>query len=166
MIQELFIHLPANVWGLFLLSLIFVLGLFLLFKIKKTEWVLYLLAIWLPLESLVLRYTPIDYYAYVKYFPEVLLYGLFIFAWGYFINKEKKFLTSNVLNKWFLGFIIVGVVSLVLNWYSPFVWVLGLRQVLRFVSVLFLMLFLQYDLVVLKKILWLALSMFLLEAVL
>jgi len=166
MLNEILPFLPANIWGWFLLLLIFILGLIALFKIKKTEYIIYGLLIWLPLESLVLRYTPIDYYSYVKYLPEVLLYSVVFGAWLKYVKETGRLLPKLIINKWLIGLLISALISLLLNWYSPVIWLLGLRQLLRFVSVLFLILFLNYPRETLQKFLKLGLVMMTLEMVL
>lgn len=144
-------YLPANIWVLFLLFLVFVSGLLLFFQLRKTQIIIYLLLIWLPLESLVLRWTPVEYYGYIKYCPEVLLYGVFLIAWWRYWRRTGRILPALPLNKWLLGFLAVAIISLIANWYSPAVWLLGLRQLLRFVLLIFLVFFVAYPPEVRKK---------------
>ncbi len=162
--QNILIYLPTNSIFLMLLGLVTVFALIWCFWTKKSHFILYGLLIWLPFESLVLRYTPVDYYSYVKYTPEVLLYLLFFGAWIAYAYKYKKFIPQNPLTKWFLAYIIAALFSLILNYYSSFIWVLGLRQVLRFALVIFVLLFANYSKSIQKNFVYLAVSMFVIQA--
>ena len=163
MLETILVYLPNNFIGFFLLLSAFILGLVLTFAIKKSEWIIYGLLVWFPLESLVLMYTPIRYFAYVKYIPEVIMYGLVVGAFIYFLKKKGRILPRQPLNKWIIGFVIVGIISLVLNWYSTWIWALGMRHLLRFVFMLFVILWMGYDKHVLKKILIFGAAMISLE---
>ena len=159
----------AYIWpsylSLFFLIIIFLLGLWLVFRLEKSELFLYLLLIWFPLESLILRYTPIDYFVYVKYIPELLLYGVFFAGWIFFVKRTGRLIPyRNPIFKWIILFIIVASISLFINQYHPLVWALGLRQLLRFVLVFFVIIFMDYSKSSIKKILWFGLFMLLLEA--
>ncbi|MBT3816758.1 MAG: hypothetical protein HOE80_02835 [Candidatus Magasanikbacteria bacterium] len=164
--QSLLAYLPTNIIMLTLLGLVFILGLLFLFSIKKTQWIIYGLIIWFPFESLILRYTPLDYYAYVKYLPEIILYSLTFFSWILYIKNTKKILPKNPLSKWFILYILITVISLILNQYSPFIWLLGLRQTLRFGLVFFVILFCLYEKKILKTFIVLGFSMIIAQAVL
>lgn len=152
MLSYFLVNSPVDLWGLFLIILVFIFGFRLLFALKKTEWLIYFLLVWLPLESLVLRYTPIAYYSGIKYFSEVLIYGLFFFAWRYYFKETKQFWPRLPINKWLLVFVGVGVISLLFNWYSPMIWLLGLRQFLRFVLLVFIIKFLNYEEKIVKRV--------------
>jgi O-antigen ligase len=164
--EILFAFLPINILSFCLIAIIGILGLIFLFQIKNTQWVIYFLLIWFPFESLVLRYTPIDYYAYVKYFPEVLLYSLAIAAWVYFMSKSHSIIPKNSLTKWFVAYLVVAIISLAINRYSPVIWILGLRQLFRFALVFFIVLFCQYDRQTLYRFVWIGGGMILIQAIL
>jgi len=155
-----------SLFALGLLGLIFVLALVFIFQIKKSHWIIYALLVWFPLENLILLYTPVNYYAYVKYFPELLLYAAAFLSWFYYMNREKKFFVKNPLNRWFIVYLLITTMSLILNWYSPSVWILGLRQLLRFVAVFFMVLFEGYNLATIKKLVIVGVVMIFLEAIL
>lgn len=90
MMSLILAYLPANFFSLFLAGLILILAVVLLLKMKKMEYLLVILLLWFPFESIVLRFTPINYYAYVKYFPELVLYLAFLLSWLQFLFKEKN----------------------------------------------------------------------------
>src|SRR3989339_65382 len=165
MIDTMLAYLPNNFIGLFLLCCIFVLGFLFTFTIRKSEWIIYGLLVWFPLESLVLMYTPIDYFAYVKYIPEVIMYGLVGGSLISFVRRKKKLLPRQPLNAWFIGFVLVACLSLIVNWYSPWIWAFGLRQILRFVLMLFVILWIQYDKEILKNMVMIGGTMMVVEIV-
>jgi len=166
MMSLILAYLPSNFFSLFLAGLILILAIVLLLKTKKMEYLIVTLLLWFPLESIVLRFTPINYYAYVKYFPEVVLYLAFFLSWLRFFFEEKKLMPSNPLNIWFGLFLIVAVISLLLNQYRPWIFILGLRQVLRFVLVYYLVLFENFERRTLKKLFRLIMIMVFVEAIL
>ena len=111
-----------------------------LFVIQRSEYVLYFLLVWFPVETVVLKYAPIEYYSVLKYLPEVLIYGLFVGSCILYIFKKGKLWVKNPLNMWLVGIVTVAFVSLMVNQYSPSIWLLGLRQTLRYVLVFFVVL--------------------------
>ena len=164
--EAISIFISAHFLSLVLLGLVGVLGLFLIYRGQKSYWILLYLLLWFPLENLVLRYTPIRYYSYVKYLPEILLYCTFFISWIRYVYREKKILPANPLNKWLLIFVGVCVVSFFLNEYRATVWVLGMRQILRFVTVFYVVMFENYDRLIKQKLIWLAGAMVLLQGAL
>jgi len=140
-----------------------VLGLILLWQLNKSHYLIYFLLIWYPFESLLLRFVPIEFASYAKYLPEVLLYLLFVISYIAFVKREKKLFPNNPINKWLFAFLGVSVVSLLLNWYSPWVWLLGLRQILRFVAVFFAIQFLALNKETMQKIIRLIVIIFAIE---
>lgn len=149
-----------------LLAIVATLALLFLFKVNKGYYILFFLLAWFPLENLILRYTPLDYYAVVKYSPEVLLYCAFAVVWVRYMLKQNRFWPESPINKWLLLFVAVSAVSFLLNFSDPSVWVFGLRQLLRFAVVFFFILMEKYESKVVKRLFFFALMMILLEAVL
>lgn len=164
--SDILVYLSLNYFTLFLLGLSVALGLILVFSLGKSHYLIYILLIWFPLENLILRYTPIDYYAPVKYFPEILIYSAFLVGWYRYVKREQRFFLRLPLNKWFLGFIAAAVVSLLINWYNPLIWFLGLRQILRFAFIFIIVLFEDYPDEIIRRFLWLGAAMILFEAAL
>ena len=157
-------YLPANFFSLFLAGLILVLAIYLLLRTKKMEYLIIVLLLWFPLESLVLRFTPINYYSLVKYFPEAVLYLAFFLSWLRYFLKEKKLVPANPLNIWLGLFLVIALISFLLNQYRPWIFALGLRQVLRFVLVYYLVLFENFDRNTLKNLFRLIMVMVFAEA--
>lgn len=157
-------YLPANFLTLFLFGLIFLALLVFLFTISRSEYILYFLLVWFPLETVVLKYAPIEYYSVLKYLPEVLIYGLFAGTCILYFLKKGKLWVKNPLNKWLFAILFLALLSLILNRYSPTIWLLGLRQTLRYVLVFFVVLNMQYDRDVVKRCLHIGLWVLLFEA--
>lgn len=144
---------PSSGFTLILLMAVLVLTLLTIFSLHKTEYLIYSLLIWFPVETLFLRYVPPDYYVLVKYFPEVLIYSTLIISWLKYINKTGRLLPSTPLNKWFLLFLLISTISFFLNWYNPMIWFFGVRQLFRFVLIFFIFLFEDYSHSVIKNFL-------------
>ncbi|HRY36406.1 MAG TPA: O-antigen ligase family protein [Candidatus Magasanikbacteria bacterium] len=166
MMSLILAYLPANFFSMFLAGLILILAVVLLLRAEKMEYLLVILLLWFPFESVVLRFTPINYYSLVKYFPEVVLYLAFFLSWVRYFFKEKKLFPANPLNIWLGLFLVITLISFFINQYRPLIFVLGLRQVLRFVAVYYLVLFENFDRATMKKIFRLVMAMVFLEALL
>lgn len=159
-----FLYVTTNLFTLSLLGLALVLALFVIFAIEKSQWILYFFLIWFPLENVILRWLPIEYYAPVKYLPEVLIYATVLFSWYRFIRSQKMLLPHLPVNRWIMIFLGVAVISLLTNWYSATTWFLGLRQLLRFVFIFFIVLFENYSPAVMKRFLVIGAVMIFLES--
>lgn len=158
---------PASTFTLFLFGLALIFILLTIFSLNKTEYVLYALLIWFPLETFILRYTAPEYYGFVKYLPEVLIYSTLIISWLRYIKRTSRFFPSTPLNIWLVVFILVAFVSLVLNnFYSITIWFFGLRQILRFLIIFFIVLFEDYTHDVIKNFLIIGICVVVGEAVL
>lgn len=166
MIETIFAYLPANTFSLILLAVVGLLGYSFLFAIKKTQWVIYFLLVWLPFESLILRYTPIDYYSYVRFFPEMFLYGFLAITFLVYIKNTGRLFPKSPINYWLFAYLAVALISLIVNQYSPVVWALGLRQLLRFATVFFIILFHNYDKKTMQHLLYVGGVVMLLQALL
>lgn len=164
--SDIFAYIFTNYFTLFLLASALALGLILIFSLEKSHYLIYALIVWFPLENLFLRYTPVEYYAPVKYFPEILIYSALLVGWYRYAKSARRFFLRLPTNKWFLAFIAVSAVSLALNWYNPAIWLLGLRQILRFAFVFIIILFEDYPDDVIRRFLWLGGGMILFEAAL
>lgn len=158
--------LPASSLTLVLFGLVLILSLLLFFSWEKTEYILYALLVWFPIETLVLRYTPASFYSLIKYFPEVLIYSTFFVSWFRFIDRKKRIFPATPINPHLIVFLLICGVSLLSNWYSPTTWFLGIRQVLRFVLIFFIVLFENYSHDILKNFLKIGLVVVMGEAAL
>ena len=138
MFDALLVFFPTSFAMHILLGLFGVVGYLLLSYYKKTHWILYALLCWFPLESFFLRSISPEYYSYVKYIPEITLYGYGLITWFFYWQKHRIFFPKNPITPWVCGVIVLSCVTLFINWYSPVTWVLGVRQILRFVVIFFI----------------------------
>lgn len=164
--SDILVYISANYFTLFLLASVSALGLVLIFSLEKSHYLIYALIVWFPLENFFLRYAPVEYYAPVKYLPEILIYGAFLSSWYRYAKRERRFFLRLPVNRWLLAFIAVSAVSLALNRYNPVIWLLGLRQILRFAFVFMIILFEDYPGEVIRRFLRLGGMMILFEAAL
>jgi len=162
--NNLLLFISTNFVPLVLIGIIFLAALYLLFATKRSQWIVYLLLVWFPLESVVLRYTPINYFSLVKYFPEVLLYATLGFSVVRYVFNKNRHSLYNPVNRWFLVYIIIALVSLFLNDYKFTYWLAGMRQLLRFVAVFFFVIFENYHEEILRNLMKAALGVVVVEA--
>ncbi|MFH0818636.1 MAG: O-antigen ligase family protein [Patescibacteria group bacterium] len=103
------------------------------FFIKKPQQAIMFLFAWIPLESVFINFIPESVFLYVRYFPEVIIYSLLLLV----LLRPKKN-TSPVLdlskfNLWLLFFIVLGILSALINAVEISVAVLAIRQIIRFI---------------------------------
>lgn len=121
-----------------LLAIIFVIVLIGVVQTKKILYPLYFLMVWFPIESLLLNFVSVELYSILKYVPEVILYSLLLILYVKNKQQHRGGIIPHRLQWPFVAFVVVALLSLVLNWYDPTVWILGVRQMIRFVSVFFI----------------------------
>ncbi|MBU1915534.1 hypothetical protein KKC47_00210 [Patescibacteria group bacterium] len=109
----------------------------------RPEIIVLLLAIYTPLEPFLLKFVPDDLYIFARYFPEILIYALVVVA----IIKVRthRGSMSTPLDLPFVLFLIVAMTSLVLNAVSATTGLLGLRQIIRFILMFFVVSYLDPD---------------------
>ena len=110
---------------------------FIVLSFVRPLWTIGFLALYLPFESLVLKFTPDEVYLFVRYFSESLIYLVVLVVVSRIVTREERFRPSTV-DLPFILFCVVLVASAILNAVPPAIAILGLRQILRFVLVFFL----------------------------
>lgn len=142
-ILAVLIALQAIYSGLIILSL--VIGIcFAVLTVLRPLWTLAFLAVYLPFEPFILKFVPDDIYVFARYFSEFLVYGLFAVAiWRRLTHRVKSAATPIDLP--FILFLIVAIASAVINFVDPTIALLGLRQIIRFVLVFFIVVYLRPD---------------------
>ncbi len=135
-----FVGLQALLSPLAVLSI--AIGLvFSLLTLYRPLWTLAFLALYLPFESVALKFVPEEIYVFARFFSEALIYLLVaVVAWKRLIGEAKRAQTPIGLP--FALFTIVAISSAIINFVDPTVAVLGLRQILRFILVLFIVVYL------------------------
>ena len=118
------------------ISFLILVGVFVL-TVARPLWTLGFLAVYLPFESLVLKFVPNEAYALVRYGSEVLIYVIAGVILLRIILRATKF-SSTPVDLPFVLFVVTLIASVAVNFVSPTIAALGMRQILRFMLVLFL----------------------------
>ncbi len=119
----------------------------------KPHFALGFLAVYLPFESLILKFIPDEVYIFARYGSELLIYLLaFIVVIRILSGKFKYRQTPFDLP--FALFVVVLLASALVNLVSPTVAILGLRQILRFMIVFFLVVQIAPTKEFVKKLTW------------
>lgn len=115
---------------------------FIVLTIFRPLWTLAFLAVYLPFEFFFLKFVPDDAYVFAKYFSEVLIYILLaVVVWRRATRQIKN--TATPIDLPFVLFIVVALASAVINFVDPTIAILGLRQIVRFILVLFIAAYLR-----------------------
>ena len=112
------------------------------FTVVRPLWVLGFLAVYLPFETLVLKFTPDDAYVIVRYASELLIYVIAVVILLRVAVRSIKISTSPI-DLPFVLFVVTLIASAFINLVAPSIAILGMRQILRFMLVFFLVLYLK-----------------------
>lgn len=100
------------------------------------------LALYLPFESFILKFIPGNVYVFARFFSEGLIY-LIVLVVLYRLASGKLTLRSTALDLPFVLFILSLIAAAVVHLVPATVTILGLRQILRFILIFFLVVHLQ-----------------------
>lgn len=135
------------------------------FAFWKPELVLYALCLYVPFEPFLLKFVPDELYIYARYSSEGLIYALVLaMAWRVFTRRNRFVATP--LDLPFVFFLIVALASLVLNAVPPFIGILGLRQIIRFIMLFFVVVYLSPEERFMKRMTALMLSVVFVQSLL
>lgn len=109
------------------------------------------LAVYLPFESVILKFTPDEIYVYARFFSEILIYLLAAVVVWRILNGTSR-LRHTPVDLPFILFLVILLASSLINAVEPSVAVLGARQILRFVLVFFIAVYLQPDRPYIKRL--------------
>ncbi|PJA45357.1 hypothetical protein CO174_03470 [Candidatus Uhrbacteria bacterium CG_4_9_14_3_um_filter_50_9] len=126
---------------------LFVLGV----TIVRPHYTLGFLAVYLPFESIILKFTPDDVYVFARYFAESLIYVVVLVVAVRWLSGKLKF-QQTPLDLTFLLFVLVLLGSALVNLVEPTTAILGLRQILRFMIIFFLVVQLDPSKVFIKQL--------------
>jgi O-antigen ligase len=133
--------MQAFVSGLAILSIV-IAAVFAVLTVYRPLWTLTFLSVYLPFEPLLLKFTPDDIYLFARFLSEALVYLLVaVVIWKRLSGEAGRQQTPIGLP--FTLFVVVAVASAIINFVDPTVAILGLRQILRFVLVFFVVVYLQ-----------------------
>jgi hypothetical protein len=108
----------------------------------RPEAVIVFLALYTPFEPFLLKFVPDDAYVYARYFSEGLIYVLVAVVLSRaFIGRLK--LHGTPLDLPFIAFVLVALTSLAINAVPPVIGALGLRQIIRYILLFFVVTQLQ-----------------------
>lgn len=119
--------------------------------VYRPLWVLGSLAVYLPFETIVLKFTPDEIYVYARFFSEILIYLLAAVVVWRILNGTSR-LRHTPVDLPFILFLVILLASALINAVEPSVAVLGARQILRFVLVFFIVVYLQPDRPYIKRL--------------
>ncbi|MBI4256952.1 hypothetical protein HY626_02765 [Candidatus Uhrbacteria bacterium] len=95
------------------------------------------LAVYLPFESLILKFIPDEVYVFARYGSELLIYLVAFVVIVRLLSGKHRY-RQTPFDLPFALFVVVLLASALVNLVSPTVAILGLRQILRFMMVFFL----------------------------
>ncbi len=108
------------------------------------QWALLALCAYVPFEPFVLKYVPDDIYVFARYGSEGLIYVLVAAViWQTWRSRRVDKVVHTPLDVPFLLLLVVALASVVINWVSPVIGVLGIRQIIRFVLLFFVVVYLR-----------------------
>ena len=144
-----------------LAAIAFLVALF--FTFKNPLYTLGFLAVYLPFESFVLKFIPDEIYIFARYFSEGLIYLIALVVLLRVVSGKLK-LKSSPVDLPFLLFIVCIVASAVINFVPPQIAILGARQILRFMLVFFLVIYLSPTRMFIRKITYIMFGVVLLQS--
>jgi O-antigen ligase len=131
----------------------------------KPEAALLALAVYTPLEPFLLKFVSDDVYVFARYLPEVLIYVLLASVAARMVFRKRK-LAKTPIDLPFVFFLLVAVTSLVVNLVPPLYGILGLRQIIRFILIFFIVVYLNPKREFIRRFTWVMLMVVFFEGVL
>jgi O-antigen ligase len=119
----------------------------------RPHWALGLLAVYLPFESFILKFIPDDIYVFARYGSEVLIYLVAAVVIVRVLAGKRGYLSTR-FDLPFLLFVGALVASALVNLVPPTIAILGLRQILRFMIVFFLVVQIAPSATFIKRLTW------------
>ncbi|MDD5251661.1 MAG: hypothetical protein PHT12_03425 [Patescibacteria group bacterium] len=121
---------PWKIFAFLLAAAVFALAFY------RPESALYFIVAYIPLEPFLLKFLTDDVYVYAKYFSEVLVYAVVAAAVIRVLSRRRPWVPTPI-DLPFAFFLLVALSSLVVNAVPPFIGILGLRQIIRFILLFF-----------------------------
>ena len=109
------------------------------------------LAVYLPFESVILKFTPNEIYVYARYFFEGIIYLLAVVV-ALRILKGTSRMRATPIDLPFILFLVILLASSLINAVEPSIAILGARQILRFILVFFIVVYLKPDRAYVKRL--------------
>jgi hypothetical protein len=126
-------------WKAFALVLSLVVGGL---ALAKPELIIVFLVAYTPFEPFLLKFVGDDVYVYARYFSEALIYVLLASVAVRLLLGERR-RANTPLDLPFVFFILIALASLIINFVPPIYGLLGVRQIVRFILIFFLTVYLD-----------------------
>lgn len=110
--------------------------------LARPELMIMFLALYTPFEPFLLKFVNDDLYIYARYFSEGLIYLLLVSVLVRLFLRDKRF-AATPLDLPFFFFMLVALASIVVNAVPPVYGLLGIRQIVRFILLFFLTVYLD-----------------------
>jgi len=111
------------------------------------------LAIYLPFESLILKFIPDEVYVFARYGSELLIYLVALVVIVRLLSGKHRY-RQTPFDLPFALFVVVLLASALVNLVSPTIAILGLRQIFRFMIVFFLVVQIAPSKTFIKNLTW------------
>ncbi len=108
----------------------------------RPTWSLAFLMVYLPFEPFLLKWISDDIYLYARYFSEFLIYLLVAVVLWKFVSGQIKFRQSPI-DVIFVLFLVALLASTLVNFVEPTIAALGIRQIIRFILLFFVVMYLN-----------------------
>jgi len=115
--------------------------IFLIISVIRPYWALAFLAIYLPFEPFILKWMPDDIYLFARFFSEILIYVLAAVTIWRLLSARSR-MRQTPVDLPFVLFIVILISSAVINAVEPVTALLGMRQILRFMIVFYIVVYL------------------------
>ncbi|MFH1046808.1 MAG: O-antigen ligase family protein [Patescibacteria group bacterium] len=107
----------------------------------RPELVVLFIAIYTPFEPFLLKFVPDVLYVFARYFPEALIYSLLaVCLLRLRLNRQSA---TTPIDLPFIFFLVVAVTSIILNAVPAMNGLLGIRQIIRFILMFFVVVYLN-----------------------
>ncbi|MBI4592287.1 hypothetical protein HY733_02455 [Candidatus Uhrbacteria bacterium] len=128
-------------------------GCLVILTFLRPHFALGFLAVYLPFESLILKFIPDEVYVFARYGSELLIYLIALVVLVGILSGKKRY-RQTPFDLPFVLFVVVLLCSALVNLVSPTVALLGLRQILRFMIVFFLVVQVAPSKIFIKNLTW------------
>ncbi len=135
------------------------------FTFAKPTWTLVAFAAYLPFEPFILKWVPDDVYVFARYGSELIVYLLLAVVLWRMATGSIRFKRTPI-DIAFCVVIFLTLVSIIVNTVSPWIAVLGMRQIFRFVLLFFVVVYLAPSKALIRKLLIIMFSIVAFQALL
>jgi hypothetical protein len=102
----------------------------------RPHWTVFALAIYLPFEPFLLKWIPDDVYVFARYGSELVVYLLCSVVMWRMVTGSIRFRRSPI-DLAFVVVVLLALASVIVNTVTPWIAILGLRQIFRFILLFF-----------------------------